>query len=102
LNDALAPLPPDLKAHADYYRARGKEVREHAASIKSDAARSKFLQIADKYDRLAVAEEMASKPHDGGSRGPRVSAGSSPMILAFNQGRVGCGSRNESEEPPPS
>ena len=58
MNDALAPLPPDLKAHADYYRARGKEVREHAASIKSDAARSKFLQIADKYDRLALAEQM--------------------------------------------
>ena len=54
MNDALAPLPPDLKAHADYYRARGKEVREYAASIKSDAARSKFLQIADKYDRLAL------------------------------------------------
>ena len=54
MNDAPAPLPPDLKAHADYYRARGKEVREYAASIKSDAVRSKFLQIADKYDRLAL------------------------------------------------
>jgi hypothetical protein len=69
LNDALAPLLPDLKAHADYYRARGKEVREHAASIKSDAARSKFLQIADKYDRLALAKEMASKPHHVGALG---------------------------------
>jgi hypothetical protein len=63
MNDAAAPLLPDLKAQADYYRARGEDVRERAASIKSAAARSKFLQIADRYDRLALAEEMASKPH---------------------------------------
>jgi hypothetical protein len=63
--DAPVPPFPDLKAQADYYRARGDEVRKRAASIKSAAARSKFLQIADTYERLALADEMASKPHGG-------------------------------------
>jgi hypothetical protein len=63
MKDATATLLPDLKSHA-YYRARGEEVRERAASIKSAAAKSKFLQIADTYDRLAIAEEMSSKPHN--------------------------------------
>ena len=49
LNDAPAPLPPDLKAHADYYRARGKEVREHAASIKSEQQLGR--RIADEEAR---------------------------------------------------
>ena len=33
MNDAPAPPFPDLKAQADYYRARGDEVRKRAASI---------------------------------------------------------------------
>ena len=59
MNDAADPFP-DVRSDADYYRARAKEVRERAASIKSAAARSKFLQIADAYDRLAIAQQAAS------------------------------------------
>jgi hypothetical protein len=62
MKDATTPLLPDLKSPA-YYRARGEEVRRRAALIKSAAARWKFLQIAETYDRLAIAEEMASKSH---------------------------------------
>jgi len=69
MSDAAAPLLSDLKAQADYCRARGEEVREHAASIKSAAARSQFLQIAATYDRLALAKKMASKPHHVGALG---------------------------------
>jgi hypothetical protein len=54
MKDATAPLLPNHKSPA-YYRARGEEVRQRAASIKSVAARLKFLQIADAYDRLAMA-----------------------------------------------
>ena len=65
MNDATAPLLPDLKAQVDYYRARGEEVRKRAASIKSAAARSKFLQIADTYDMLALARRWQARRTGG-------------------------------------
>jgi hypothetical protein len=65
MNHAIAPLLSDLKAQANYYQTPGEELRERAASITSAAARSKFLQIADTYDRLGLAKEMASKPYGG-------------------------------------
>ena len=65
MNDAAAPLLPDLKAQVDYYRARGEEVRKRAASITSAAARSKFLQFADTYDRLALARRWQASRTGG-------------------------------------
>jgi hypothetical protein len=64
MNDAPALPFSDPKSQSEYYRARAEEVRKRAGSIGSAAFRSRFLQIADTYDRLALAEERASKERD--------------------------------------
>ena len=54
-------------------RARAEEVRKRAASIRSATARSKFLEIAETYDRLAwQVETMGDEPE--AARGRRKAA----------------------------
>ena len=63
MKDAPAALLPDPEGRAEYHRARAEEVRKRAASIRSATARSKFLEIAETYDRLAwQVETMGDEP----------------------------------------
>ena len=68
MNDALLPLLGEPKAHADYYRARAEEVRKRAASIKSAITRLRFLEVAQTYDRLALAVENATGKADASDK----------------------------------
>lgn len=50
-----------ITANLGAISGQGEEVRKRAPSIRAAGLRSSFLQTAETYDRLAVAEETAGE-----------------------------------------